>query len=131
MGARQQQQAASTDWWLLWPPDCVVRDQGHSWKLFAEEDFAAANELVVDPDAVFVADGLGTRPSGAGLKTHSRWRLKNIGTEGTAVDIEFDAQVAGIAEPGNLVAGLKNNDFGENTDEDRTVSHGGEFTVNS
>jgi len=96
----------------------------HRVGLFAEEDFAAAYELFVDPDAVFVADRFGADAGGAGEEAHARRGLKNIGAERAAVDIEFDAEIAGFAVPGNLVAGVEDNGFRENTYQNRAVSHG-------
>ena len=92
--------------------------------LVAEEDFAAADELVVDPDAVFVADGFRTEARGASLQTHSGRRLENVRAERAAVHVEFDAKIASIAEPGNLVAGIEHDGFREDPDENGAVSHG-------
>jgi hypothetical protein len=41
--------------------------------------------------------------------------LKYIRAERAAIDIEFHAQIAGFAEPGNLVAGVEHNRFWENS----------------
>ncbi len=95
-----------------------------AYLLVAEEDFAAADELVVDPDAVFVADGFRTGARGTGLQAHSGGRLENVRAEWAAVHVEFDAKIASIAEPGNLVAGLEHDGFGEDPDENGAVSHG-------
>jgi len=92
--------------------------------LVAEEDFAAADELVVDPDAVFVADGFRTGARGTSLQAHSGRGLEHVRAEWAAVDVEFDAKIASIAEPGNLVAGIEHDGFGEDPDENGAVSHG-------
>jgi len=90
----------------------------------AEKHFASTDKLVVDPDAILVADGFRTWTGRARKQAHARGRLKHIGAEGAAVAVEFDAQIAGFAEPGNLVAGVQNNRFRENSHQNRTVSHG-------
>jgi hypothetical protein len=95
-----------------------------AYLLVAEEDFAAADELVVDPDAVFVADGFGAGARGTSLQAHSGRRLENVRAEWTAVHVELDAKIASIAEPGNLVAGIEHDGFGEDPDENGAVSHG-------
>jgi hypothetical protein len=100
-----------------------------AYLLVAEEDFAAADELVVDPDAVLVADGFRTGARGTSLQAHSGRRLEHVRAEWAAVDVEFDAKIASIAEPGNLVAGIEHDGFGEDPDENGAVSHG-EITVN-
>jgi len=57
------------------------------------------------------------------LQTHSNGRLKDIGAKRAAVDVEFDAQIAGFTDPGDLIARIENYDFGENTNENRAFSH--------
>jgi hypothetical protein len=94
------------------------------WLLVAEENFAATDELVIDPDAVFVADGFRTGARGTSLQAHSGRCLENVRAERAAVRVEFDAKIAGIAEPGNLVAGIEHDGFGEDPDENGAVSHG-------
>jgi hypothetical protein len=90
----------------------------------AEEHFAAADELVVDPDAVLIADGFRPGAGRTGLQAHSRRSLKNIGAERAAVGIEFNAEVAGFAEPGNLIAGIEDDGFWKNPNINGAVSHG-------
>ena len=92
-------------------------------KLAAEFDFAAANQLIVDPQAVLVPAGLGAGARRAGLQAHARGSLENIGGERAAVDVEFDAQIAGVADPGDLIARIEDNNFGEYTDKNRAFSH--------
>jgi len=92
--------------------------------LVSEENLTAADELVVDPDAVFVADGFRTGARGTSLQAHSGRGLEHVRAEWAAVDVEFDAKIASIAEPGNLVAGIEHDGFGEDPDENGAVSHG-------
>lgn len=93
-------------------------------ELFAEENFAAAYELVVDPQAVLEGAGFGAGARRAGLQAHASRRLKNIGGKRAAIDVEFDAQVAGVADPGDLITGIKDHDFGENSHENWAFGHG-------
>ena len=93
------------------------------WGLVAEQDFTPAHELIVNPEAVFVARGLGAGARRAGLHAHPGGSLENVGRERAAVGVELDAQVAGIADPGDLIAGIKHHDFGEYTNENRAFGH--------
>jgi hypothetical protein len=93
-------------------------------ELFAEENFAAAYELVVYPQAVLEGAGFGAGARRAGLQAHASRRLKNIGGKRAAIDVEFDAQVAGVADPGDLITGIKDHDFGENSHENWAFGHG-------
>ena len=57
------------------------------------------------------------------MQTHSDRRLKDIGAKWATVDVEFDAQIAGIADPGNLISRIENHYFGENTNENWAFGH--------
>lgn len=92
--------------------------------LLAKENLAAADQLVVDPYAVFVADRLGAGTRRAGQQPHTGRRLKDVGAEGAAVGVKFDAEIAGVAKPGDLVTGIENDCFGENPNQHRAVGHG-------
>jgi len=92
-------------------------------KLAAEFDFAAAYQLIVDPQAVLVAARLGAGAWRAGLQAHAGGSLENIGGERAAVDVEFDAQIAGVANPCDLIAGIEDHNFWENTDENGAFGH--------
>jgi len=57
------------------------------------------------------------------LQAHAGGSLKNIGGERAAVDVEFDAQIAGIANPGDLIAGIEDHYFGKYTNENGAFGH--------
>jgi hypothetical protein len=61
---------------------------------------------------------------------HARGSLENIGGEGAAIDVELNAEIAGVADPGDLIAGIEDNDFGEYTNKNGAFGHAEEFTVN-
>jgi hypothetical protein len=101
----------------------LAGDRVQSVRLVTKQDFAAADQLVVNPQAVFKGAGLGAGARRSGLQTHASGRLKNIGGERTAVDVKFHAQIAGVTDPGDLIAGLEHHDFGENTNENWAFGH--------
>ena len=101
--------------------DDVIRleDRG----LIAQKNFAAADELVVNPDAVLVSSGFRAGAGGAGEQAHSGRCLEHVGAERAAIDVELDAHVARFAQPGHLVAGIEDDGFGENSNQNGAVSH--------
>jgi hypothetical protein len=102
--------------------ECLVL--GRNFELVAKQDFAAADQLFIDPQPIFVGAGFGPRTRWTGLQAHADGRLKNIGSERATVYVEFDAQIAGVANPSYLVARIENYDFGENTNENGAFGHG-------
>jgi len=59
--------------------------------LLAEDDFALADELVVEPETVLVGGGFEADAGRAAQQAHACRGLKNVGRKGAAVDVEFDA----------------------------------------
>jgi hypothetical protein len=49
--------------------------------------------------------------------------LKDIGGKRAAVDIEFDAKIAGVGDPGDLVAGVENDDLRYKSNEYGALCH--------
>jgi hypothetical protein len=49
--------------------------------------------------------------------------LKNVGRKGAAVDVEFDAKIAGVRDPGDLVSGVENDYLGDESNEYGTFCH--------
>lgn len=92
-------------------------------RLTAEFDFAAAHQLIVDPQAVLVAASFGAGAWRAGLQAHASRSLENVGGERAAVDVELDTQIAGVANPGDLIAGIEDDYFGEYTNENGAFGH--------
>ncbi len=87
---------------IFWP---LV--SGRPLRLLAENHFALPHELVVEPQAVFVAGGFAPGTRRAAQQAHARGRLKNIGGKRTAVDVKLDAQISRVGNPGNLITGIK------------------------
>jgi len=83
--------------------------------LITQQDFAAAHQLFVDPQAVLIGADFRAGTWWPGLQTHSHRSLKHIGAKRAAVDVEFDTQVTGIANPGDLISGIEDHYFRENT----------------
>ena len=57
------------------------------------------------------------------MQAHADRSLKDVGAKRAAVDVEFDAQIAGITDPGDLIAGIEDYYFGKNTNENWAFSH--------
>jgi hypothetical protein len=57
--------------------------------LFAENDFALADELVVEPEAVLVGGCFEDDARRAAQKAHACRGLEDVGRKGTAVHVEF------------------------------------------
>ncbi len=77
------------------------------------------HDLLVEPEAVFEGAGFDPGARRPTEKTHTGGCLENVGGERAAVDVEFDAKIAGVGDPGDLVAviehhGLRNksNEYG-------------------
>jgi hypothetical protein len=90
---------------------------------FAEDDFALADELVVEPKAVLVGGALQTDTGRAAQQPHACRGLKNIGGKGAAVDVEFDAKIAGVGDPGDLISGVEYDYLGYEPNEYGTLCH--------
>jgi hypothetical protein len=90
---------------------------------FAQDDFALAYELVVQPQAVFVGGRLAPRARRTAEQAHASRRLKNVRRKRAAVDIEFYTQIAGVGDPGDLVALINHDDLRDEANEYRAFSH--------
>ena len=91
--------------------------------LIPEQNLATADELFIDPQPILIRAGFRAGAPRAGLQAHADRSLKDVGAKRAPVHVEFDAQVASVANPGNLVAGIEYDDFGENTNQNRAFSH--------
>ena len=89
----------------------------------AEKHFASTDELVVDPDAILVADGFRTWTGRARKQTHARGRLKHIRRKRAAVGIKFHAQIAGVRNPADLISGIENHGLGNQAHQDGAFGH--------
>jgi hypothetical protein len=72
----------------------------------AENDFALAHKLIVEPEPVFVGGSFEADAGRAAQKAHAGRRLKNVGRKGATVDVEFDAKIARVGDPGDLISGI-------------------------
>jgi hypothetical protein len=90
---------------------------------FAKDDFALAYELIVKPDAILVGGALEAESWRAAQQAHAGRGLKNIGRKGAAVDVEFDAKIAGVGDPGDLISGVENDHLGYESNEYGTLCH--------
>jgi hypothetical protein len=90
---------------------------------FAEDDFALAYQLIVEPDAILVGGAFEAESRRAAQQAHAGWSLKNIGRERAAVDVEFDAKIASVGDPGDLISGVENNHLGYESNEYGTLCH--------
>ena len=82
-----------------------------------------ADELVVEPQLVFVGGRFAARARGTAEQAHPRGRLKNVRRKGTAVHIKFDAQIAGVGDPGDLVAVVEHDGLRDESNEYRAFRH--------
>ena len=82
-----------------------------------------ADELIVQPQLVFVGGRFASGTRRAAEQAHHRGRLKNVRRKGTAVHIKFDAQIAGVGDPGNLIAVVKHHGLGDETNEYGAFRH--------
>jgi hypothetical protein len=89
----------------------------------AEDDFTLADKLVVQPNTVFVGGALKTDPGRPAEQSHACRSLENIGRKRAAVDVEFDAKIAGVRDPGDLITWIKYNDLGYESNEYGTLCH--------
>jgi hypothetical protein len=90
---------------------------------FAEDNFALADELVVEPKAVLVGSALQTDAGRAAQQAHACRGLENIRRKRAAVDVEFDAKIAGVGDPGDLISGVENDYLGYESNEYGTFCH--------
>ena len=82
-----------------------------------------ADELIVEPQLVFVGGRFAAGARRAAEQAHARARLKNVGRTGTAVHIKFDAQIARVGDPGYLIAFIDHHDLRDESNKYRAFSH--------
>jgi hypothetical protein len=90
---------------------------------FAEDDFALANELIVEPEAVLVSRAFQAGAGWAAQKAHACRGLKDVGGKRATVDVEFDAKIAGVGYPGNLISWVENDHLGYQSNEYGALCH--------
>jgi hypothetical protein len=99
------------------------RDLIFSRSFFAQDDFALAHELVVQPHAVLIRGRFASGARRAAEQPHAGRRLINVRRKRTPVHIEFHAQIARVRDPGYLVAFVNHNDLRDESNEYGTFSH--------
>ena len=82
-----------------------------------------ADQLVVEPQAVFIRRRFAAGSRRAAEQAYARGCLKNVRRKGAAIHVEFDAQIAGVGDPGYLVAFIDNDDLGDKSNEYGAFSH--------
>jgi hypothetical protein len=90
---------------------------------FSEDDFALADELVVEPHTIFVGGALKTDTRRPAEQSHACRGLENIGRKRAAIDVEFDAKIAGVRDPRDLITGIEYNDLGYESNKYGTLCH--------
>ena len=82
-----------------------------------------ADELVVEPQTVLVRGRFAAGAWRAAQQAHPGGRLKHIRGKGAAVGVEFDAQIARVGDPGNLVAFVEHYNLRNQSNEYGAFSH--------
>lgn len=90
---------------------------------FTQDHFAVADELVVEPQPVLICGCFAAGTWRTAQEPHAGGRLKHVRGKGTAIRVEFDAQVAGIGDPGNLVAFVQHHNLRNKSNEYRALGH--------
>jgi hypothetical protein len=90
---------------------------------FAQNHFALAHQLVVQPQAIFIGCCFASGARRAAEETHAGRSLENIRGKRTAVYVKFDAQIPCVRNPGYLVAFIDHDDLRDESNEYGTFSH--------
>jgi hypothetical protein len=90
---------------------------------FTQDDFALAYQLIVEPEAIFIRGTLEADAGRAAQQAHACGSLKNVGRKRAAVDVEFDAKIAGVGDPGDLVSWVEYDDLGYESNKYGTLCH--------
>ena len=91
--------------------------------LLAEDHFALAHQLVVEPEAVFVGRGFAAGARRSAEQADSRGRLKNVRGKRAAVHVKLDTQVSRVGNPRNLVAGIQHHGLRNQSNQYRAFCH--------
>ena len=91
--------------------------------LLAEDHFALAHQLVVEPEAVFIGRGFAAGAWRSAEEADPGGRLKNVRRERAAVHVKLDTQVSRVGNPGNLVAGIQDHGLRNQSNQHRAFCH--------
>lgn len=89
----------------------------------AEDDFALAHQLIIEPEPVFIGGGLQARARWAAQKAHAGRSLENVGGKGATVDVEFNAKIACIGDPRNLIPWIEYDGLGYQSNKYGALCH--------
>jgi hypothetical protein len=82
-----------------------------------------ADHLVVEPEPIFVGSSFCPGTGRPAEQAHAGRRLKDVGRERASVDVEFNAQVSRVGDPGDLVAVVENDRLRDESDEYGAFCH--------
>jgi len=82
-----------------------------------------AHELVVQPQAILIGGRFAAGARRAAEQAHAGRRLKNVRGKRAAVHIKFHAQIAGVGNPGYLVAFIDHDNLRNKSNEYGAFSH--------
>lgn len=91
--------------------------------LLAEDHFALAHQLIVEPKSVFIGRGFAAGAWRSAEEADACRRLKNVRRERAAVYVKLDTQVSRIGNPGNLVTGIQHHGLRNQSNQYRAFSH--------
>jgi hypothetical protein len=90
---------------------------------FAENDLALPHQLIVEPEAILVGSAFEADAGRAAQQAHACRGLKDIGRKGAAVYVEFDAKIASVGDPRDLISGVENDYLRYQSNEYGTLCH--------
>jgi hypothetical protein len=85
----------------------------------AKQNFTVAYDYVVERETIFVGAGSKAGADGAAREADTGRRLEHIGGKRAPRRVEFDLQVSGVRQPGNLVAEIEYHHIGHHSHQHR------------
>src|SRR5260370_28422220 len=93
----------------------------------AQDDFAVAYQLVVQPQTVFICCRLAAWTRRTTEQAHAGRCLKNIRRERTTVHVELHPQIPRVGDPVHLVAFINHDDFRAKSNQYGPFTHFSSF----
>ena len=78
-----------------------------SRSLISQNHFTLPDDLLIQPEPVFVGAGFSSRPGRSAQQPHPRRGLKHVRTEWAAIWVKLHAQISGVGDPRDLLAGIE------------------------
>jgi hypothetical protein len=75
--------------------------------LLADDHFAVADDLFIQPELIFKARGFRAGPHRSAQQSHAGWRLKHVRIERAAIHVELNFQIPSVGNPRHLVAWIE------------------------